>query len=85
MRPMNQRPEVLCRMVRYLRWDAETGRIIRIRFQETSHLDTILAHWTGMIGDRPSPQLAPPMTTIILHLPARSSESENPVEDLTEV
>ena len=82
IRPPNEWPEVLGRMIRSIHWDPVTDRIIRVRFQETSHLDTILAQWAGMIGDRPPPQLAPPMTTITLVMPAPSGECENPVEDL---
>ena len=84
--PVNEWPEILGRLVRYLRWDTETGRIVEVRFEDTSHLDTILAQWTGMTGERrPPPLLAPPMTTIILHMPARSSGVEVPEDDLDAV
>ena len=64
--PMNQWPKVLRRMVRKLIHDKKTGKLINVEFAPTSHLDGILATYTGMIGDRLPAYNATPLTTVIV-------------------
>ena len=63
--PMNQWPKVLRRMVRKFHYDKE-GNVKNVEFATTSHLDNILATYTGMIGDRLPADTTTPLTTVIV-------------------
>ena len=65
MLPVNEWPKVLQRMVRKLIHDKKTGKLINVEFASTSHLDGILATYTGMIGDRLPADTTVPLTTVI--------------------
>ena len=85
MLPVNEWPKVLQRMVRKLIHDKKTGKLINVEFAPTSHLDGILATYTGMIGDRPPIEAAVPMTTIVIVNPIPGAEPPLALPSMEEI
>ena len=84
IRPMREWPLVLQRMVRKLNYDKD-GKIKSVEFASTSHLDGILATYTGMIGDRPPIEAAVPMTTIVIVNPIPGEEPPLALPSMEEI
>ena len=82
--PVNQWPKVLQRMVRKFHFDKE-GNVKNVEFAATSHLDGILAAYTGMIGDRPPIEAAAPMTTIVIVNPIPGEEPPLALPSMEEI